>query len=660
MSQLVLQLLGSFELQSSDGFSIRIASKKARVLLAYLAAKPGYSCSRLEIANLLWEFHDEQQALTNLRQILAVLNGILSEQSPDWLERQENFLTLNPTLFRIDTDQTRNVPDSIEDLSPVAELFIGEFLEGLSFHEPGLNDWLNSQRELCQNQQIEWRSRLLSKQIDIGIYDDACPNAEALVQLEPLEENYHRQLMVIYSRLGQRHRVLRQYQLCCQILESHELGEPQVETKELFQSLYHETQIKPVIEAVPTSGANDEHSEPIPAIAVLPFQELMARSEGVSLTHALTIEIVNELRRFHGFKVISALSSLSLKGQAYDMGTASSILGARYLVSGTVQQINHKVQIAVELVDAITGELIWADRFQRQFEDLFVLQVELARGIAGAIEPEAVGHAYLATVGKPIESMTAWDLVLRGDHELFKQIGTRWNSDQAQKFYQQAIEIDPNYAPSYSGLAYSLCLELKENIASDSKLVERKMLETAQEAVNLDNSNPWCLVVLARAQQQLKEYESAIINYRNAVELCPSSSRAHFGLSFGLSSTGEYDEAVAAADRAIELSPRDPMGWSFHIVKSLSYIYSGQFEKAAATAGIAATSPSANHWAPAVMAPSLVHLGRYDDALKVLDCARKMKPDITVDTVEGAFTTRNEADSLAIREGLIEAGLNRK
>ncbi len=81
------------------------------------------------------------------------------------------------------------------------------------------------------------------------------------------------------------------------------------------------------------------------------------------------------------------------------------------------------------------------------------------------------------------------------------------------------------------------------------------------------------------------------------------------------------------------------MGGSYHIVKSFSYIYSGQFDKAASTAVIATTSPSANHWAPAVMAPSLAHLGRYDDAMKVLECARKMKPDITVDTVESAFAT---------------------
>ena len=664
MSQLILQLLGAFELQSSDGFSFRIASKKARVLLAYLAQKSGYSASRLEIAQLLWEYHEEQQALTNLRQILAVLNGLLSDQFPDWLERQEGFLALNPAVFRIDINQIETVSrESLDTASEVSDLFKGGFLEGLSFHESALNDWLISQRSLYENLQIDLRSRLLSLQIDAEHFDNACRNAEILVRLEPLEEHYHQQLMMIYSKLGQRHRILRQFQHCCQVLEAHEIGEPQAETKELFQSLYYETHVKPVFEEVKSPVSQAETVPPaykvIPAIAVLPFQELLSGPESIALSSALSGEIVNELRRFHGFKVISALSSMSLKGQNCDLKTAAGLLGARYLVGGSIQQSNMQVQIIVELADAETGEHIWADRYVRRIEELFVFQSELARDIAGAIEPEAVGHAYLMSARKPPESMSAWDLVLRGDHHLFKQIGTRWNSDDAQKYYHRAIELDPDYAPSYTGLAYSLCLELKEDIAGDTKQVEKHMLEMAEHAVRLDSANPWCLVVLGRAQQQMREYDAAVLNYRKAVELCPSSSKAHFGLSFGLSATAQYDEAIAAANQAIALSPRDPMSWSYHIVKSLSYIYSGQFDLAASTTEVASNDPASNHWAPAILAPSLVHLGRYDDALKVLESAKKIKPDISVNTVESAFPTKNETDSLAIREGLIEAGLNK-
>ena len=663
MSQLTLLLLGVFSLRTSQGIEISMTSKKARVLLAYLASRPGFRASRLDTALLLWEFHDEKQALTNLRQTLAVLNHQFGSHSPHWLIRDSGFISLNKDFITVDISEVKNL-DGIKDKSlceRAIDLFKGQFLEGLSFHEPGLNDWLNQQRQNFDNYQVKIRKQLLEFQIALEVYPSAANNAERLVTLDPVDEENHRSLMAIYAKLGQQHRILRQYQQCCHALEFHQIEAPQTETVSLFQSLYYKTEIKPVFEAIPESRLSaampSAELDKIPAIAVLPFQDLVAKSESYGLSQALTGEIVSELRRFHGFKVISALSSLSLKGQNCDLKTASRLLGARYLVSGSIQQSDMKVQISVELVDAENGELIWADRYLRQIEELFVLQAELARDIAGAIEPEAVGHAYLTSTRKPAESMSAWDLVLRGDHSLFKQIGTRWNSDEAQNLYRKAIDIDPDYAPSYSGLAYSLCLELKEDIARDSKQVADQMLDMAQHAANLDNNNPWCLVVLARAQQQLRDYDAAVFNYRKAVELCPSSSKAHFGLSFGLSATGQYDEAIAASDRAIELSPRDPMSWSYHVVKSLSYIYSGQFDQAAATTEMAMNYPSANHWAPAILAPSLVHLGRYDDALKVLESAKRIKPDITVHTVESAFATKKESDSLAIREGLIEAGL---
>lgn len=665
MNKLKLQLLGDFGLHSQDGRHIKFTSKKARALLGYLASKAGHSVSRVDLARLLWERHDEQQALTNLRQTLSVLNNQLSEICPGLIIRDLGNLTLDADLFVTEIQQIQAASQSNDrnELEAVAELFRGEFLEGLSFHEERLNSWVDQQRQAYEIRQVETRKALLAQQIEAKDYSAAASNGRKLAELDPVDEENHQQLMSIYSALGQRHRILRQYQQCCQALEDHQLGQPQETTVSLFQSLYYDTVIQPVFETEvrQTSESKDNQIQlkSIPAIAVLPFHDQMDKPDSYALSTALTEEVVHELRRFHGFKVISALSSLSLQGQKCDLKTASSLLGARYLVSGSIRQAKLQVQIAVELVDAENGELIWAERYTRRIEDLFVLQAEMARDIAGAIEPEALGHAYLLSSRKPPALITAWDLVLRGDHQLFKQLGTRWNSDEAQKMYRKAIELDPDYAPAYAGLAYSLCLELKESIARDINAVKQKMSEMAEQAVRLDESNPWCLVVLGRVQQQLKEYDSAVMTYRKAVELCPSSSKAYFGLGFGLSATAQHDEAITALDRAIELSPRDPMSWSYHTVKALTYIYSEQFDLAASSSTVSISYAAANHWAPAILAPSLVHLGRYDAALKVLEKAKKSKPDITVHMVESAFKTKNEADSLAIRDGLIEAGLRR-
>ncbi|MFV2031451.1 MAG: BTAD domain-containing putative transcriptional regulator [Gammaproteobacteria bacterium] len=663
MDKLNLQLLGEFGLQSQEGLCIKVSSKKSRALVGYLASRPGRPVSRVDLARMLWERHDEQQALTNLRQTLSVLNNQLCSICPQWMIKDSGFISLDADLFASDIDQVQAISHSADraSLEIAAELFRGRFLEGLNFHEESLNRWLDGERQKYEIRHIEIRKQLLERQIETEDYASAASNAERLVLLDPIDEQNHRRLMSIYSSLGQRHRILRQYQQCCQALEYHQIGQPEDKTVSLFQSLYYDTVIHSVFEASPANQAEStgstQDSGTIPAIAVLPFHDLMDKPDSLALSTALTEEVVNELRRFHGFKVISALSSMSVGGQNFDLKTVSRMLGARYLVSGSIRQSRQQVQIAVELVDAENGELIWAERYARKIEELFILQAELARDIAGEIEPEAVGHAYLLSTRKPPNSMTAWDLVLRGDHSLYKQLGTRCNSNEAQRLYRKAMELDPDYAPSYAGLAYSLCLELKESIAEDVKCVENSMREMAEQAVRLDENNPWCLVILGRAQQQLKEYDAAVMTYRKAVALCPSSSRAHFGLGFGLSATSQYDEAITAMDRAIELSPRDPMSWSYHTVKALTYIYSEQFDLAASSSAISSNYPAANHWAPAIQVPSLVHLGRYDDALKVLENARKSKPGISVHSVENAFSTKNSMDALSLREGLIEAGL---
>ncbi len=663
MGKLNLQLLGEFGLQTQAGDGIKITSRKARVFLGYLASRPDYSVSRIDIARILWERHDDQQALTNLRQTLSVLNQLLNRDHPGWLIKESGFLALNPESFEIDIDLIRRDLATAEQnhLETLATMFAGAFLEGMTFHEENLSAWLDQQRQGIECLNIELRKRLLELQINAEHYADAVSNAEILVQLNPVDEESHCQLMSIYSSLGQRHRVMRQYQKCCQTLEQYQLGLPQESTVFLFQSLYYDTVVQPVFETEACkpveSQTNLSAYDAIPAIAVLPFNDLMKKPDAYSLSTALTEDMVNELRRFHGFRVISALSSLSLKGQNCDLKTAATMLGARYLVCGSIRQSQQKIQIAVELVDAENGELIWAERYTRKIEDLFVLQAELASDIAGNIEPEAVGHAYLLSNRKIPASLTAWDLVLRGDHQLYKQLGTRWNSDEAQRLYRMAIEQDPDYAPSYAGLAYSLCLELKEGIAGEQQNVEKLMLENAEHAVRLDEINPWCQVILGRVQQQLKDYDAAVITYRKAVELCPSSSKAHFGLSFGLSVTGQYDEAIESIDRAIELSPRDPMSWSYHTVKALTYIYSEKFDLAVSSSKVSSSYTAANHWAPVLLAPSLIHLGHYDEALEVLEKAKCLKPDISVHAVTEAFATRNEADTLAIREGLMDAGL---
>lgn len=663
MALLKLQLLGEFRLSDKSGKLLALSSRKAQCLLAYLATRPRLCVSRIELCRLLWEHHDESQAQANLRQCISVVHKLVEPIAPDWLLRNGGQLHLNADEFEIDIEylDTQIIPG--EGDSDLRTSYGNGFLSGLTVPGQQLNDWLHLQRNQFELAFLDYLQCRLTAEIDAALMPEAAETARRLLDLNPMNEVVHCCLMQIFSELGQQHRILRQFQACSEAMENGGLGNVSAETTRLFQKLYHDTSVIPHVEVLSGNHAPEPVTESpanaIPAIAVLPFTTRLARPDPVKIGHALCEEVVHELRRFHGFRVISALSSRSLAGENPDFHNLGHLLGARYLVAGSIRQHQNRIRVSIELVDTVNGELIWAEQYYRALQDLFVLQAEIARDIAGTIEPEMLGHAYLLSTRKTPESLTAWDLVLHGDHNLFMQLGTRFNSNAAQQHYRQAMKIDPDYAPAYAGLAYSQCLELKECIAREPQAVADSMRQLAEHAVRLDENNPWCLVVLGRALQQLQEFDAAVRVYQKAVKLCPSSSKAHFGLGFGLSATGQHDEAIKELDCAIELSPRDPMSWSFHTVKALTHLYAGDFEQAAESSIVSTSYASANHWAPVVLAPSLTHLGRFDEAQRVLDQARRSKPDISIEQVTAAFQTENESDHEAIREGLREAGLTR-
>ena len=141
----------------------------------------------------------------------------------------------------------------------------GEFLEGLTIPGEKIDDWLHQQRNRFEFALIDILKRLVDQQVAAGEFEPAAIHAEKLVSLDPLNEAGHRALMSIYASLGQQHRILRQYQLCCQALESSQVLEPSEDTKSLFQQLYHETSVKPLFEITAPADIRETVSIPPPA-----------------------------------------------------------------------------------------------------------------------------------------------------------------------------------------------------------------------------------------------------------------------------------------------------------------------------------------------------------------------------------------------------------
>jgi TolB-like protein/Flp pilus assembly protein TadD len=657
MKKLHLQLLGHFSLKTSAGLNIEVTSKKAKALLAYLAIS-SQPVSRASLAELLWERHDRVQAMTNLRQALSVIQRLFPPQLDGWIVVTSQTMQLNAAYFDIDINSLH---------SKVSREFLqGPFLQELIFHEEQLSEWLNLNRQHYQLAIIRQLKQELQELVVNSADESIDPEqisslSQRIFALDPIDESVYQLVMKYHLLRGERSQAIQTYQQCLTALKSHSISQAQIQTKLLYDSI-----VKPSnsIETLEQDDAAPESLERLQSneeskIAVLAFHQDNSVKVGFSISTALCEEIVSSLRRFRELTVISAMSSLSINSRQQSPQVAAKMLGVRYLVGGSIRQCGSKVQVSVELVDASNGELLWAEGYARQFGELFSLQHELARDIASALQPEAMQHALLQAKSKGPNSLTAWELVLKGNYYLYKQIGTMWNSHDARSNYQRAIELDPDYAPAYAGMAYSLCLDVKESIAGDRQIVLDRMKEMSEHAVRLDPNDSWCLVVLGRVLQQREEYDEAMVHYRNAAALCPGSAKVHFGMGFGLSAIGLYAEAVESLDRALELSPRDPMSWSFNTVKAFAYMYAEMFDSAELAASTSCSNPSANHWARIVQVPSLIHLGQKERALEGKQQALKQKPELTVELVERAFPVKHSQSALSIRDGLIEAGLPR-
>src|SRR5262245_35161669 len=239
MARLQLRLLGGFDLQAGPGHAVPIKRKKAQALLAYLACHPGQSHPRDKLATLLWPDVDNRQARANLRKVLFVLRSELSVVVSARLGLDEGTVRLDTGALDVDvlTFERLVRRATPETLREAAELYQGELLEGLSVTEAPFEQWLTTSRERLHDLAFEALARLLRQQTESEEPAVAVATALRLLALDPLQETVHRALMRLYVRAGRRDAALRQYQNCIDTFRRELSGEPEAETRQLYQEI---------------------------------------------------------------------------------------------------------------------------------------------------------------------------------------------------------------------------------------------------------------------------------------------------------------------------------------------------------------------------------------------------------------------------------------
>ena len=393
-----------------------------------------------------------------------------------------------------------------------------------------------------------------------------------------------------------------------------------------------------------------------PSIAVLPFTNMSGDPEQEYFSDGITEDIITELSRFRSLFVIARNSSFAFKEQSVNVGKIGQELGVQYVVEGSVRKAGNRVRITAQLVEAESGNHLWAERYDRDLDDIFAVQDEVTISIVTAIEPTLGSAERGRAHRKPTERLDAWESYQRGLWHSYRF--TAADNTEAQSFFRRAIEFDPNFAPAHAGLAYAINTSVLMGFGADPTPALGEARAAAERALTLDGDDALAHFVVGWLHVMLGEHKAAISACTTAVALNPNLATAHYGLGGALAYSGRYEDGIVELDEAIRLSPRDPMLWGFLIIKALACIAMERYEESLELARAAQRQPNATVWAYAAEAVALAQLDRIGEARQALERVHAIKPDFDLNFVAGMIKQIRAVGFEFYLDGLKKAGLD--
>jgi len=389
---------------------------------------------------------------------------------------------------------------------------------------------------------------------------------------------------------------------------------------------------------------------------VLPFDNLSRDPEQEYFADGLAEDLITRLSLWRSFPVIARNSSFAYKGKAVDVKQVAVDLNVRYVVQGSLRKAGNRVRISAQLVDATTGQHVWAQTYDRDLTDVFALQDEISEAIAAPLVGDLHRAESARVQRQEPESLQAWELYQRALPLLYHF--TRDDIAQARALLERAMEIDPHFAAALARLTEVRLWQVLFGWADDPDGTIQWALEQARHAVALDPADAMARADLAFALITSGDAFGALEAARRAVDLNPSLPFALSFYGYLLTMTGHAPaESIALAQRAMRLSPRDPAEWQFFDTLGPSYFMAGQYsEGLEASRRLIALSPGylfGYLWG----AINAVGLGLPDDARELARQARAIQPGLSVAYVRTALGAMAPEVDRRICDALGQAGV---
>ena len=390
-----------------------------------------------------------------------------------------------------------------------------------------------------------------------------------------------------------------------------------------------------------------------PSIAVLPFVNMSDDPKQEYFSDGITENIITDLSKISAFFVISRSSTFAFKGKPVKIKQVAEELGVRYVLEGSVQKGSDKVRINAQLVDAITGHHLWAERYDRDLKDIFAVQDEITQKIVRTLRVE-VTEVELERIGRiPTENLNAYESFYRG-LEYYRR-SSKSSNTQARQMFEKAIELDPRFSVAYVFLGHTYRREWLYRWSQDPQTMERAF-ELAQKAIELNDSSIYAYELLGYIYLlKDRQHEQAIAVADKVIALDPNYAGGYGLLAEILSFAGRPEEVIGLMEKAMRLNPRYPAIYLFWLGNA--HYQMGRYDEAIAVLeGAVIRRP--NHLPThQFLAASYVELGREEEARAEVAEILRISPGYRSGSKSLAPWKDHQAVPERIRAALRKAGL---
>jgi len=642
-------MLGPLQL-SRQGRPVALpASRKVRALLAYLALSPT-PVARGPLCELLWDVPNDPRG--ELRWCLSKIRRLLDDRACRRVRTHGDAVQLDLSQCEVDVlDVLRATATGVETLSAerleaLAALFTGEFLESLAIDgSPVFTAWLTAQRRRLRSCRIA----VLEQLVERGADDQALVHLDRWLELAPFDQRAHEGLFKALARRGE-----------IRDAEAHLATTIDLFEREGLDS----TSIRAAWRAArrATGGAIQEPGAPAgdtaargrASIAIMPFIDRASAPQARgSAADALAHDVITRLAKLRSLFVIAQGTVFALHERGVGAEEAGRLMNVDYVVSGSTRVQGTRLTVTVELAEARSARIVWAETFNRTFDDAFVVLDEIGNRIVASIASEIETLERHRAILKPPSSLDAWGAHHRGLWHMYQL--RRADNEQARHFFEMALRLDPTFSRAYAGLSFTYFQDAFQNWSDRAAGMEQAYRAAAQ-GLMADERDPAVHWAMGRALMLRGQPDDSISALTRSIDLSPNFALGHYNLSFVHSIVGDARAAIRAADYSRHLSPFDPMLFGMLATRAMALVRLGHFEEAANWAIKAAARPNTFPHIHAIAACCLALAGSPEHARTHVAAVRHTAPSYRLADFFSAFPFDRD-DETTFRRGARLAGL---